>query len=233
MNFFKKIIPHSFYKKIDNVLLQVKNFKILAFGYGQFKSIKKDLPVNSKGEEIPWYTYPAIEFLSQLDFSDKSVFEYGLGNSSIFWAKRAKNVISIEDNKKWYDSIYKKSLKNQQTFLVKNREEYVNFIEKSEQKFDIIVIDAKYRFDCAKKSIAFLKEGGIMILDNSDWYPDVAKYIKESGFIQVDFAGFGPMIGFTWVTSIFFSRDYNFKSINNKQPQYCIGGVECYVEGQN
>jgi hypothetical protein len=233
MKFFKMLIPSAILKKINDLGLQIKNFKLLAVDYGQFKSIKKGLPVDSGGKELPWYTYPAIEFLSQLDFSEKSVFEYGSGNSSIFWTKRAKDVVSIEDDKEWHESICKKLLKNQNIFLLQSRDEYVNFIEKINKKFDIIIVDAKYRLDCAKKSINFLKDGGIIILDNSDWYPDVAKYIKEKGLIQVDFAGFGPLIGFTWVTSIFFSRSYDFKPINNKQPHYCIGGIEQYAERQD
>lgn len=233
MKFFKNLFPDCVLKKINNLGLQIKNFKILAVDYGQFKSIKKSIPVNSSGKELPWYTYPAIEFLNQLDFSEKSVFEYGSGNSSIFWADRAKAVISIEDDEKWHAIISKKLRNNQKVFLLQNREEYINFIEKTKEKFDIIIIDAKYRLDCAKKSIEFLKDGGIIIIDNSDWYPDVAKYIREKGLIQVDFAGFGPSIGFTWVTSVLFSRNYDFKSINNKQPHYCIGGIEQYAERQD
>lgn len=233
MRFFKKLLPNFILNKIEPVILQIKNFKILAIEYGQFKSIKKSAPIDSRGKELPWYTYPAIEFLSQLDFSEKSVFEYGLGNSSIFWAERAKNVTSVDDDKKWCATVRKKMLKNQKICLLQNRDDYVNCIEKSNQKFDVIIVDAKYRLDCAKKSIEFLKDGGIMIIDNSDWYPDVARYIKEQGFIQVDFAGFGPSIGFTWVTSILFSRNYDFKSLNNKQPHYCIGGIEQYAERQD
>lgn len=32
---------------------------------------------DAAGNWLPWYTYPAIEYLKQLDFSQKTVFEYG------------------------------------------------------------------------------------------------------------------------------------------------------------
>jgi hypothetical protein len=34
--------------------------------------------------------------------------------------------------------------------------------------------------------------------------------------IQVDFFGFGPINDYTWTTSIFFSRDFDFKPINGE-----------------
>lgn len=219
-------------RKLNSMRVLFKNFKILVFDYGQLKSSIRERSINRKGEKIPWYTYSAIEFLSQLDFSDKSIFEYGSGNSSFFWAKRSKELISIEDDEKWYKLVSEEILLNQEIVLLENREEYSNFIKSTHRKFDVIIIDAKYRMDCAKSSIEFLNSDGIIILDNSDWYPDVAKYIREQNFIQVDFAGFGPINGYTWVTSIFFSREYNFKPIN-KQPQYCIGGIKQYAKNQD
>lgn len=62
---------------------QLRNFKHLSFDYGQFLSIWKQNPEFSAGEEVPWYTYPAIEYLSHLDLSGFRVFEYGSGNSTI------------------------------------------------------------------------------------------------------------------------------------------------------
>src|SRR5947209_1387749 len=41
------------------------------------------------GEAIPWYTYPAIDFLSQRDFAGKRVLEFGGGQSTIWWSQRA------------------------------------------------------------------------------------------------------------------------------------------------
>lgn len=62
------------------------------------KSDKLNLP-----ERIPWYTYPMLEFLENLDFSQDSVFEYGSGASSIYWARKAKYVQSVEHDCHYYD----------------------------------------------------------------------------------------------------------------------------------
>ena len=60
------------------------------------RSIDEKVCLDKNDNPIPWYTYPAIEYLSQFDYTDKQIFEFGCGFSSLFWAKRAEKVISIE-----------------------------------------------------------------------------------------------------------------------------------------
>ena len=66
------------------------------------RTINEKICIDRDGNPIPWYTYPAIEYLSQFDVTDKDVFEFGCGNSSLFWADRARLVTSIEDNPDWF-----------------------------------------------------------------------------------------------------------------------------------
>ena len=58
--------------------------KIFLVNYGFFKSVLRRASIDRRGLPIPWYTYPAIDFLVQIDFSDKTVFEYGCGNSTLW-----------------------------------------------------------------------------------------------------------------------------------------------------
>ena len=53
-------------------------------------------------ERVAWYTYPLLEFLENLDFSQDSVFEYGSGSSSVYWANKAKCVQSVEHDYHYY-----------------------------------------------------------------------------------------------------------------------------------
>ena len=46
-------------------------------------SIYTHLLVNENNEPIPWFTYPSIQYLDQLDLSEKTIFEWGSGNSSL------------------------------------------------------------------------------------------------------------------------------------------------------
>src|SRR6266705_3075876 len=52
--------------------------------------------------QIPWFSYAAIDFLDNKVGSEMQVCEYGSGGSTLFFAKRAKKVLSIEDNAAWF-----------------------------------------------------------------------------------------------------------------------------------
>lgn len=199
---------------------------ILIEQYGFLKSVKAKLPINAEGAPIPWYTYPAIEYISQLDLSNKKIFEYGVGHSSLFFANRAKYVTSVEDNKEWFEKIEKQKPNNLNIIYEAEKDAYIQSIAKQNTLFDIIVIDASHRFDCCTYVKNFLAPGGFIILDNSDWCQKEANYLRnELDLIQVDFCGFGPINTWSWVTSIFMQRDFNFSTASKTQPQKPLGGT--------
>lgn len=219
-NFIKKILPISLRK-------QLVNFYTLAVKYGQFRTIKKWECVNEYEEKIPWYTYPAIEYLNNINFENMTVFEYGSGNSSAYWARKAKNVFSVEDNSDWYKKVTAELAENQNVFLCESEASYLDAINHVSPKIDVIVIDGVHREKCAKLVSQHLADISLVILDNSDWYKNTSRYLREElDLIQVDFHGFGPINNYTWTTSIFFSRNVQLLPINGVQPNYSIAGIE-------
>ena len=48
------------------------------------------------GKPLPWFTYAAISFLEQAITRDQSVFEYGGGQSTLYWAARVHRVASVD-----------------------------------------------------------------------------------------------------------------------------------------
>jgi len=203
---------------------QLRSFKLLAMDFRQWESIKKGNFVDLSGNTIPWYTYPAIEYLSRFNFKDKAVFEWGSGNSSVFWANRAGSVVSIESDKTWYDRIVEKKLSNQETHLAVEESVYTEAILKQESKYDIIVIDGQHRLECTKNAVKCINKSGMIIFDNSDWFPNSLRFLREQGFIQIDFCGFGPGIHFTWATSIFLGPEFDHDSFSFSKPLEPIGG---------
>ena len=53
------------------------------------------------GDEMPWMTFAACEFLSRWLRRDMSVFEWGSGGSTLFFAKHAGCVTAIEHEAAW------------------------------------------------------------------------------------------------------------------------------------
>jgi hypothetical protein len=206
---------------------QLVNFNILAVKYGQFYSIRQWECVDSENAKIPWYTYPAIEYLDNIDFSDKIVFEYGSGNSSAYWARMAKLVRSAEHNKEWYEKIKNEIAENQIIELCENEKHYLDAINKTPGKIDVINIDGVCREKCAKLVQDHLSDGGIVILDNADWYKETSKYLREKlDLLEVDFHGFGPINAYTWTTSIFFTRSCRFQPVKDLQPHYSVAAIK-------
>lgn len=189
------------------------------------RSIDEKICVDKDGKPIPWYTYPAIEYLSQFDYSDKQILEFGCGYSSLFWAQRAKRVTSIEDNLNWFDK-WKKEF-NEPNLDIRWRDEgeiYEAAAFEDNIKYDVIVVDGKRRFQCAEAAVKTLNKGGMIILDDSDRINTSQEYVKavdilkKADLLQVDFYGFCPMNNYTKTTSVFFSRDFNFESLYKVQP---------------
>lgn len=201
INIFKRLALKLF-PAIGTLL---HNFFVLAFKYGQWHSIKTRMAIDAEGRPIPWYTYPAIEYLNSFDFSQCDVFEFGAGNSSIYWSSRAKSLISVEDNKNWFEIVNKNTKSNHTLIYCGEESEYVAALERQGRKFDIIIIDGNHRLKCTPEAIKMINSDGIILLDNSDRIveKECGRLLRDNRYIQIDFNGFGPINGYCWTTSIF------------------------------
>lgn len=196
------------------------------------RSMNEKVCVDRDGNPIPWYTYPAIEYISQFDYSNKKVFEFGTGYSSMYWAKRAKKVISIEDKPEWFAKFSAEfQAPNWQMRYCDEKQGYEDTIFTDNEKYDVIIIDGKRRAECAANAVKALAAGGMIILDDSDRINTSQEYVlavqnlRKANLLQVDFYGFCPMNNYTKATSIFFSRDFDFESLYTVQPINGLGNI--------
>jgi hypothetical protein len=207
----------------------LKTARILCLSYGHLNSVSKRRSIDARGDPLPWYTYPAIEYIRQLDFSDKSVFEYGSGNSTVFWSRIAARVVSVEDDEVWYEAIVREVGAAASVILEPDLDAFVSTIGRARTRFDVIVVDGPARgmtrLKCCKAAREHLNEGGVIILDNSDWLPESTAFLRNTGPLQVDMTGFAPLNANTGTTSFFFDRQFNIRSKSDKQPTHGIGSL--------
>ncbi|WP_177236603.1 class I SAM-dependent methyltransferase [Spirosoma endophyticum] len=220
---FFKLLPYA-------SQVSYNNYKILSREYGHYKSAKLWQSMDKNGQPIPWYSYPLIEYLQQLDFSQKTIFEYGSGNSTLFWASRSKHVVAIEDDPAWYAQIKPKLPSNVTYLLVDNKEDYVKAIHQFSTSFDVIIVDGSHRYDCIISARPLLSNTGFIILDNADWFIEATAFLRGTDLIEVDMAGFNPINGYTTVTSLFLTRQVSLSPASDKQPKTPIGGIEQYLD---
>lgn len=205
MSNFQTSIAKTAYSRIQNAKKILKNFRTVAREYGQWKSIKSRNAIDALNKPIPWYTYPASEYLDHLNLKNLSVFEYGSGNSTIWWSSKAKTVTSVEDNKEWHQTI--QQLLEGKTVdykLETNKNDYIS----SAHHADILIIDGSHRRECAEHFANMqtrqTEKSLMLIFDNSDWHPRTIDYLRNHlKWLQIDFHGFGPINNYTWTTSIF------------------------------
>lgn len=154
------------------------------------KSEEVGVPVDPEGEPLPWYTYPAIDFLEPRIKSDFRVFEYGSGNSSLWYSDRAGEVVSIEDSEDWAREMEDRAPSNLEMIFQPAVEHYPNEIA-DQGMFDIVVIDGSVRTDCLKPARDALNEQGVIILDDFErWEREDWEVLKKDGFHYLPF--FGP-----------------------------------------
>lgn len=214
----RKISGQTIPEPITNIAL----LNMINQSWGHNHTVTTGIPLDKAGTPIPWFTYPAIEYLSQLNLSNSSVLEWGGGNSTKYFSERCRNILTIEHNIEWFIKLRENKFPNSDVMLVEPLQ-YGNPSFIAERKFDIIIVDGINREECMHTAYDILNAGGIIILDNSDRHPEIADEARKNGFTQIDFHGIGPVNMYTWTTTIFFKDIINFQPLTF-QPTIPKGG---------
>lgn len=173
---------------------------------GWFASVFSGMAVDGENRPIPWLTYPAIAFLEGRLRKEMSLFEFGSGNSTLWWAGRVRRVVSCEHDPAWYERMAPKMPENVQYLQAALDNGYSEAIAQYENEFDVVVIDGRKRVECAQNSLAALKADGVIVWDNTDRekYRPGMEFLRDAGFRQLDFDGMVPILPVKSRTSIFY-----------------------------
>lgn len=107
---------------------------------------------------FPWYTLPCLQWLKEQGVEEWSVFEYGAGYSTCWWRANAFFHFAVEDDVRWSIAMD-----------VRHENKKEDYIEKlSAFEINCVIVDGKWREECAIFASEHLLSGGIMIIDNWD-----------------------------------------------------------------
>jgi len=173
-----------------------------------------DFFFDQAGDVNPWWCESAVNLTkSKIENNHElRVFEWGAGNSTLFWAKYAKQVVSVESDIDWYQkmkAIVPNHVRMEYRELIYGGE-YSKAILTEKEKFDIIVVDGRDRVGCAQNSVEKLSENGIIIWDNTDrdYYSEGYRYLKEQGFKELKLSGIiWGLPGIRDYTSFFYRKE--------------------------
>jgi len=154
--------------------------------------------------------YNIISFYEQRLNKDLSLFEYGWGNSTLFFSNFVQNLVSVECNREWYDYVVKTLRDNVELILCDpfDSETYSKIIQQQGRKFDVVVVDAEDRVNCLINAQQSLTDKGVMILDDSKGEDSrsIIEYLLKRGFNKLDFEGLKPGRTGGYPTTIFYKK---------------------------
>jgi len=178
---------------------------------GWFKAFDSKSPVDGKNNPIPWVTYSFIDFIKDRLKPEHAVFEFGSGNSTIFYAQRTGIVVSVEHDKEWFAKISATKPDNaEMIFCELHRDgDYCRMPVKLGEEFDIIIVDGRDRVNSCIQAVDALSATGVIVLDDSERpdYRDAITYLTDKGFKQIAFSGISPGLFYYKSTTVFYKAD--------------------------
>jgi predicted O-methyltransferase YrrM len=132
---------------------------------------------SGKTPERPWIVPASIGWLRRRIRSGWSVLELGSGRSTVWFARRAGRVISVEDNEYWFprtrERLERAGLTNVDLRLRPVEGFPSEVAELSDASFDLVVVDflespEVTRIDCIRPAREKVRPGGLLLLDDSD-----------------------------------------------------------------
>lgn len=178
---------------------------------GWFTGFDQKSPVDGSGNPIPWVTYSFIDFIKGRLNQHLTVFEFGSGNSTLFYAKYAGVVVSVEHDREWYDKIIGTKPENAEIIFCEliADGDYCRMPLKVEETFDIIIVDGRDRVNCCKQAVSAVSENGVIVLDDSEreFYKEGIDFMKSKGFKELSFSGISPGLFYRKSTSVFYKSN--------------------------
>lgn len=147
--------------------------------YNRFKLFLYEI----KHRDHPWLTQQANTILSSCLAKTDVGLEWGSGRSTIWFAKRVAHLTSVEHDPRWYERVKKKlaecNITNTKLYHYKatsKREDIENspYAEVADNfpdnSLDFALVDGVFRSECALRALRKIKPGGLLIIDNINWY---------------------------------------------------------------
>jgi predicted O-methyltransferase YrrM len=150
--------------------------------------------------DAPWLTPAAIELLGQLLRPDDRGAEFGSGRSTLWFAGRVAALTSVEHDPLWHEAVTRRlkerGIGNVDYILAPGDQPMERGGESAyartalsfpDASLDFALVDGHYRDYSAKFILPKLKAGGMLIIDNVNWYLPC-----ESAAPNSRTAGLGP-----------------------------------------
>ncbi|MAA75700.1 MAG: hypothetical protein CMN28_13445 [Salinisphaeraceae bacterium] len=174
------------------------------------ESLLKQKPIDCYGAPIPWMNLTVVALLKARLTRDLTMFEYGSGYSTHFFAARVKSIKSVEYDRHWQQLIGKDFPANGELIYIPQDVDGKYCRAVGGGNYDVIVIDGRDRVNCMKQSLSALSPGGVIIFDDSHRteYQGAFEDARAHGFKVMDIEGLKATGGTSYTTSLIY-REQN------------------------
>lgn len=185
--------------------------------------------------DMPWWTYPAVDQVTGYlrgRGGEATVFEFGAGASTIWFARRAKSVTSVEHHPGWAqrvrDMVAEAGLDNVEVVVpdvpVGDRPRvasgapsgagldfgpYVDVLAAHDGPWDLIAVDGRAREACLRVARDHVAPGGLLLFDDAqrERYQDVLEESRSAGWVVERNRGASPCDPLRRETALLFRED--------------------------
>ena len=159
---------------------------------------------------VPWLSAGAVTYCNTVLAKSMRVLEFGSGRSTTWFARRVGHITSIEHSVEWYRKVRadidQNHLANVDYRLIPldhhesepEHEEYhplpsyVGILKSFEDdSLDLVVVDGHYRTACIRACWAKLRAGGLLLVDDINWWGGPERIPVPSGWLLVHQSGNG------------------------------------------
>lgn len=147
---------------------------------------------------LPWLTPTANQILDGYLKDTDQVLEFGSGRSTVWFARRVAAITSVEYNPAWFERVEQllqsEGLKNTRLLLrpkeSDDRQEgvtsaYVHVLDDfSPASLDFVLVDGTYRSACAWGALERLRPGGLLVIDNVNWFLPCVSHAPNSRTVE-------------------------------------------------
>ena len=190
-----------------------------ADGRTAFSDLQSWLTTTLAGNDLPrlcgrspWLSLPAVRWLEAHIHKSMRVFEWGSGNSTMFFARRTERVVSIEHDQNWFgrmsQELASRRISNVNLHFYPTTisggpgggySDYVRSIRQyDDASFDLILVDGRARCECLRLARKKVRPGGCILLDNAELpkYSGATRLFNQPGWVVRHIEG--PVPGNVW-----------------------------------